>query len=132
MAQPIVYFEIVGADAALLRSYYSELLGWRFETDTPPRGFDYALVRANDAGVRGAIGAAPRGTGGYVTFYVAVTDVETTLARAQSLGGKRIFGPDRVSDTFELGMFKDPEGHVVGVLADYDGSRSPAPAPPAS
>jgi uncharacterized protein len=125
MAQSIIYFEIVGADAALLRSYYAELLGWRFDTDAPPRGFDYALVRASDAGIRGAVGAAPPGTGGYVTFYVGVADVETTLARAQGLGGKRIFGPDRVSDTFELGMFKDPEGHVVGVLADYDGAARP-------
>jgi hypothetical protein len=30
-----------------------------------------------------------------------------------------------VSDTFELGMFKDPEGHVVGVLADHDGAGRP-------
>jgi uncharacterized protein len=118
IAQPIVYFEIVGDDAALLRSYYSELLGWRFDNDGPPRGFEYASVRADDAGVGGSIGAAAPGTDGYLTFYVGVTDVETTLARAQSLGGKRIFGPDRVSDTLELGMFKDPEGHVVGLVAN--------------
>jgi hypothetical protein len=31
----------------------------------------------------------------------------------------------QVSDTFELGMFKDPEGHVVGVLADHDGAGRP-------
>jgi uncharacterized protein len=122
MAQPIIYFEIVGDDAALLRSYYSELLGWQFDADVQPRGFDYASVRADDAGVGGGIGAAAPGTTGYLTFYVGVTDVETTLARAESLGGKRIFGPDRVSDTLELGMFKDPEGHVVGLLANRDGT----------
>jgi uncharacterized protein len=119
MGQRILYFEIVGDDAALLRSYYSELLGWRFDKDVPPRGFDYASVRAEDAGIGGGIGAAPPGTGGYLIFYVEVDDVETTLIRAQSLGGKRIFGPDRVSDALELGMFKDPEGHVVGLLADH-------------
>jgi uncharacterized protein len=128
MVQPIVYFEIVGDDAALLRSYYSELLGWRFDNDAPPRGFDYASIRADDAGVGGGIGAAAPGTDGYLTFYVGVTDVETTLARAQRLGGKRIFGPDRVSDTLELGMFKDPEGHVVGLLANHDGAARGARA----
>jgi predicted enzyme related to lactoylglutathione lyase len=118
MTQPIIYFEIVGDDAALLRSYYSKLFGWRFDTDAPPRGFEYASVRADGVGVGGAIGAAPPGTGGYVTFYVEVNDVEATLARAEHLGGKRIFGPDSVSDTLELGMFKDPEGHLVGLRAD--------------
>lgn len=131
MTQPIVYFEIVGDDAALLRSYYSELLGWRFDTDVPARGFDYAAVRADGPGVEGSIGAAPPGTGGYVTFYVGVSDVETTLARAQALGGKRIFGPDRVTDSLELGMFKDPEGHVVGVLAKHDGAAGQRAAPAA-
>jgi uncharacterized protein len=116
MTQRIVYFEIVGGDAALLRSYYSELLGWRFQNDVPPRGFDYALVPESDAGVRVGIGAAAPGTEGYVTFYVGVVDVETTLDRAQGLGGRRIFGPDRVSDSLELGMLRDPEGHVVGLL----------------
>jgi uncharacterized protein len=121
LGRPIVYFEIVGEDAALLQRYYSELLGWRFDSDVPSRGFAYASV-ADGAGLDGAIGAAPPGTSGYVTFYVRVTDVEATLARAHALGGKRIFGPDTVSDTLELGMFKDPEDHVVGVLANRHGA----------
>jgi uncharacterized protein len=125
MPQPIIYFEIVGKDAALLRRYYSELLGWQFDADVQPRGFDYASVRAHDAGVGGGIGAAAPGTSGYLTFYVGVTDVENTLARAEGLGGKRIFGPDRVSETLELGMFKDPEGHVVGLLAHHDSTARP-------
>jgi hypothetical protein len=33
------------------------------------------------------------------------------------LGGTRIYGPDRVNNTVEIGMFTDPKGHVVGVLA---------------
>jgi uncharacterized protein len=118
MAQPIVYFEIVGADAELLQTYYGELFGWKFKRDAPPRGFDYASVRADEAGVSGAIGAAPPGTSGYLTFYVSVSDVATTLTRAQAIGGKRIFGPDNLSETLEIGIFTDPEGHMVGVVAN--------------
>jgi uncharacterized protein len=117
MAQPIIYFEIVGDNAALLRRYYTELFGWEFDHDNPPRGFDYAAVSADGIGISGAIGAAPPGTGGYLTFYVEVPDVDAALAHAQQLGGTRIYGPDRVSDMLEIGMFTDPEGHVVGVLA---------------
>jgi uncharacterized protein len=93
MARPIVYFEIVGVDAELLQAYYGELFGWQFKRDGLSRGFDYASIRADEAGVSGAVGAAPPGTSGYLTFYVSVTDVATTLTRAQTLGGKRIFGP---------------------------------------
>jgi predicted enzyme related to lactoylglutathione lyase len=117
MAQPIVYFEIVGDDAELLRRYYAALFEWEFEGDKAPRGFDYAAVRAHGVGVDGAVGAALGGIGGYLTFYVAVQDVEATLERAQRLGGARIYGPDRVNDALEIGMFIDPEGHLVGVLA---------------
>lgn len=127
MGRPIIYFEIVGEDAALLQKYYSDLLGWRFDTNVRPRGFAYASVRADGPGVEGAIGASPPGTSGYVTFYVRVSDVEAMLARAQALGGKRIFGPDTVSETLELGMFKDPENHVVGVLASRHGAAGSGP-----
>jgi predicted enzyme related to lactoylglutathione lyase len=113
--QTIVYFEIIGADSERLRSYYSELFDWRFDVATTPRGFDYASVRDDDVGIGGAVGAAPPGTSGYVTFYVAVADVEATLARAQVLGGTRIFGPDRLTDTLQIGMLTDPEGHMIGV-----------------
>jgi hypothetical protein len=49
-------------------------------------------------------------------FYVEVPDVEAALARAEDLGGTRIFGPDKVPGTdVELGQFADPEGHMIGV-----------------
>ena len=123
VAQPIIYFEIVGDDADLLRNYYSELFDWRFDTNLLPRGFDSASVCADGPGIGGAIGRAPPGTGGYLTFYVAVEDVEATLSQAEGLGGMRIFGPDRVSDTFEIGLFTDPEGHMIGILARHDATH---------
>lgn len=38
------------------------------------------------------------------------------LAKAEALGGKRLMGPESVGggDTI-IGMFADPEGHVLGV-----------------
>jgi len=116
LAQPIVYFEIVGRDADSLRSYYADLFGWRFDGAGAPRAFERAAV-TDDAGIAAAIGSAPSGTDGYLTFYVAVADVEATLTRAEELGGVRLYGPDRVSDTLELGILADPEGHLIGVLA---------------
>ncbi len=64
----------------------------------------------------GGIGAAPEGYPGHVTFYVAVPDVEAALAKAESLGGSRMMGPDKVMEGVEIGLFNDPEGHLVGVV----------------
>ncbi len=61
-------------------------------------------------------GAAPEGYPGHVTFYVEVPDVEAALAKAESLGGTRMMGPDKVMDQLEIGLFNDPEGHLVGVV----------------
>jgi predicted enzyme related to lactoylglutathione lyase len=119
VGQPVVHFEVVGKDGAKLREYYSELFDWKIDADNP---MNYGMVsregnQAPDgAGIGGGIGAGPDGYEGHVTFYVAVPDVEAALVKAESLGGTRIMGPEKVMDTIELGHFKDPEGHLIGVV----------------
>ena len=73
-------------------------------------------TRADGAGIGGGVGAGPEGYAGHVTFYVEVPDVEAALAKAESLGGTRIMGPDTIMDQIELGQFADPEGHMIGVV----------------
>ncbi len=43
-------------------------------------------------------------------------DVEAALAQAESLGGSRMMGPEEIMGRMILGMFKDPEGHVIGLI----------------
>ncbi len=38
------------------------------------------------------------------------------LAKAEQLGGTRMMGPEKIMDMVELGHFKDPEGHLIGVV----------------
>lgn len=120
MGQPVVHFEIIGKDAKALHRYYSELFGWRIEADNP---MDYGIVardentNADGVGIGGGVGRGPEGHEGHVTFYVEVPDVEAALARAESLGGSRMMGPHEVADQVEIGLFTDPEGHVVGVIS---------------
>jgi predicted enzyme related to lactoylglutathione lyase len=119
MGQPVVHFEIMGKDGEKLRSYYSELFGWEIDADNP---MNYGIVQrdgntgADGVGIGGGVGAAPEGYDGHVTFYIEVPDVEAALAQAESLGGKRMMGPDKVPNGPEIGLFNDPEGHVVGVV----------------
>lgn len=126
MANPVIHFEVIGKDGDKLKSYYSELFGWEINSDNP---MNYGTIgdgqgRGPDGeGIGGGIAGAPEGYDGHVTFYVSVPDVEAALAKAESLGGERVFGPDKVMDMMILGQFKDPEGHVIGVInTNPDGS----------
>jgi predicted enzyme related to lactoylglutathione lyase len=116
MGQAVVHFEVVGKDGAKLQSYYAEMFGWRMNADNP---MNYALVEAEDGsqgkGVPGGIGQGPEGYDGHVTFYVEVPDVEAALAKAESLGGTRVMGPETIMGEITLGQFKDPEGNLIGL-----------------
>jgi predicted enzyme related to lactoylglutathione lyase len=68
-------------------------------------------------GIGGGVAQGPDGYDGHVTFYVAVPDIEAALVKAESLGGTRVFGPERImDDAMELGQFTDPEGHLIGLV----------------
>jgi predicted enzyme related to lactoylglutathione lyase len=120
MGQPVVHFEIIGRDPEKLHSYYSELFGWEIDANNP---MNYGIVQrdgnvsAEGVGIGGGIGGpGPEGYEGHVTFYIEVPDVEAALAKAESLGGSRVMGPEKVMEEIEIGLFTDPEGHVVGVV----------------
>ena len=120
MGQPVVHFEVIGKDGEKLQRYYSDLFGWEVDSDNP---MGYGLVQregntnAEGVGIGGGVGGGPEGYDGHVTFYVEVPDVEAALAKAESLGGARIMGPDEVPGMeLVLGHLSDPEGHVIGVV----------------
>jgi uncharacterized protein len=119
MGRPVVHFEVIGKDAGKLQGYYGELFGWEMDANNP---MSYGIVQreqnTNDEGIGigGGVGAGPGGYEGHVTFYVEVPDVEEALAKAESLGGTRVMGPEKIMEGIELGQFTDPEGHLVGLV----------------
>jgi uncharacterized protein len=115
MKHPVVHFEIVGKDAETLFDFYSGLFEWNIQDAGMPGG-SYGLIPAEEGQIGGGIGATGQAQG-HVTFYVAVDDVEAALAKAESLGGTRIMGPERPAPDTVIGLFADPEGHLVGVVS---------------
>jgi predicted enzyme related to lactoylglutathione lyase len=121
MGQPVVHFEVVGKDGDKLRSYYSELFGWEFGDTMGPTNYAVTPREGNTGddgiGIGGGVGTGPEGYDGHVTFYVAVDDVEAALSKAESLGGTRMMGPDKIPEAdIEIALFTDPEGHVIGLV----------------
>ena len=119
MGYTVVHFEVIGKDGEKLRSYYSELFDWKIDADNE---MNYGVVSREEnlapdgTGIGGGIAQGPDGYEGHVMFYVGVPDVEAALAKAESLGGTRIMGPETIMGSMVLGHFTDPEGHLIGLV----------------
>src|SRR5437764_694253 len=124
MGNAVVHFEVMAQDRAKLAPFYTELFGWKVHTSNP---VGYGVIAREDnlnadgIGIGGGLMALPpemaADSNGHVTWYVEVPDVEATMARAATLGGQRLMGPDTVPGGGPtLGQILDPEGHLVGVV----------------
>jgi uncharacterized protein len=113
MANPVVWFEVVGQDREALKGFYGDLFDWKLDDlDQMP----YTVVDPDGGnGLRGGIGPDPAGGHGHVTFYVEVERLEDALGKAEQLGGRKIAGPIDIPDT-RIALFADPEGHTIGLI----------------
>jgi predicted enzyme related to lactoylglutathione lyase len=118
MGQPVVHFEVISNDPDGLRKFFGELFDWQFGDPIGPT--DYTMVERNTneegAGIAGGVGNVPEGYDGHVTFYVEVPDVGAALDKVEQLGGQKMMGPDSVPGGPTIGLFSDPQGHVIGVV----------------
>ena len=113
MAHPVMWFEVLGSDGGKLQKFYGDLFGWTF--DVIP-SINYGLAKTGaERGIAGGIGQTFPGTRSWVTFYTETPDVTASLAKAVDLGGK-VITPRTVLPDVTLGIFEDPEGHILGLV----------------
>jgi predicted enzyme related to lactoylglutathione lyase len=113
MGAPVVHFEIMGGDGDELEKFYSELLGWKINSNNPMK---YGIVdTGGPEGINGGVGPVNDG-GKRVSIYAQVNDLQATLDRVEKLGGKTILPPTEVPGGPKLAMFADPAGNVTGLL----------------
>jgi uncharacterized protein len=119
MGQPVVHFEIIGTDPERLRGYYGDLFGWEFDTGgavaaSVSEAGGYGFTQP-ESGIPGGVGGGA-GYERHTVFYIGVPDVEAVLRKAESLGGKRVMGPERPPGRdLVVAHFTDPEGNLVGL-----------------
>jgi len=112
MGFKVTWFEITGADGEALRSFYGELFDWTFQLFPE---MNYGTIEVEEGSLGGGVGQANDGPG-LLTFYVETPDVTASLVKAASLGGNVLMPETNVMEGVTIGLFSDPEGHVVGLL----------------
>jgi len=126
MGNAVVYFEVGGPEDEPLTDFYRELFGWGLQR--VGEGINYTLIDTNGGdGLNGGLGKS--GTGEpWSTFYVEVEDVQATLDKVASLGGKTVVPVTEIPGFGTFAMFDDPDGLLIGLVKARDPQEG-APGP---
>jgi predicted enzyme related to lactoylglutathione lyase/quinol monooxygenase YgiN len=116
---PAVMFEIIANDQPSLKSFYSKVFGWQYQTGAA--GFAYVHFPERTPPLLGGIGQADPSVPGFEpghSFYILVEDLENAIERAIAAGGSRHMDP-ATADGYHFAMIKDPEGNAVGLILPF-------------
>jgi uncharacterized protein len=112
MGTQVIHVEVVGKDGPKLQKFYSDVFGWKLDTNNPG---GYGMYR-QDNGLTGGFGASSDGGAGHVTFYVHTDNPQDVLDKATANGGRVLMPLTEVAPETTVALFADPEGHVVGIM----------------
>lgn len=109
MSDQVVWFEVMGQDAATLKAFYGGMFGWTLGFDNPMR---YSMIK-NDKDIGGGVGL--REGPGWSTFYLAVEDIRAQVKQAEALGGTVRAPVEAMPDGALIAVVSDPEGNAIGL-----------------
>lgn len=111
------YVELMAPDPAAAAAFYADVLGWSIEETEVP---EFGVYRSGKVGgdfVSGISGQMPE-LAGHPAFwgvYLAVDDVDATVAKVEAAGGKVDAGPIDVMDMGRMASIQDPTGARVNL-----------------
>ena len=111
VGNPVVHFEIGCRDRAKTEHFFGELFGWKIQGNGPASDID----TASEKGIAGHITSLGHEPQHYTIFYVEVDDVQASLDKATSLGGKTLVPPIKIP-TGTFAWFSDLDGNTIGLL----------------
>ncbi|SIO08635.1 VOC family protein [Vannielia litorea] len=113
--------ELMTHDAEAARAFYEATCGWRFEV-VPTSGGAYHVAHAHGGRVAGII-ALPESMAGVSPHwftYLAVDDVDATVAETGDLGGELLREPFDIPHAGRIAIVKDPSGATVGLMTPVE------------
>lgn len=117
-AGTISWVDISVPEAESLREFYSKVVGWKSQPIDVDDYQDYAMVPPDGsdavAGVCHAKGSNADLPPQWLV-YIAVDDLDASMARCTELGGKVIVGPKNIGPSFRFCVIQDPAGAVLAI-----------------
>ncbi|HEY7348253.1 MAG TPA: VOC family protein [Ktedonobacterales bacterium] len=115
---PIVHIEIPGTDTKAAAKFYEDAFGWNIQTDPSFEG--YPMFQA-EGGPGGGFVKPGEAMGvsykvGEVLIYIDTDDIEASLAKVQSLGGKVVLPKTDIPQVGWFAVFADPTGNKIGLF----------------
>jgi predicted enzyme related to lactoylglutathione lyase len=110
-----IWYELLTGDVAGAKRFYDAVIGWDIEAQSGMPGMDYRMIRRSDGGNAGgvmAIDKAMREHGARPVWlgYLAVADVDATVAAVHGDGGTVMMPPWEVPGVGRMAMVTDPQG----------------------
>lgn len=97
------------------KAFYGGLFGWSAQVAEDPAAGGYTTFLHNGEQVAGAMTTmSPEQPVAWST-YVAVSDADAAMTRAEGAGAKAIVSPMDIMDIGRMAMFADPTGAVLGL-----------------
>jgi predicted enzyme related to lactoylglutathione lyase len=109
---PIVYWEINAKDGPALAEFYRDVFEWESSVDdTGFYSFKSGSARGIDGGIFTGKGLLPT----HRALYIEVEDIKIVLERVARRGAEILLGPFESGNAI-LAFFRDPEGHMLGLI----------------
>jgi predicted enzyme related to lactoylglutathione lyase len=124
-----VWYELLTTDMAAARAFYAKVIGWEARDASAP-GMPYTLLNVGETAVGGLMtlpqearqtGAQPRWLG-----YVAVDDVDATVARLRQLGGAVHIPPTDMPGIGRFAVIADPQMATLALIKWSEPGQSTA------
>ena len=106
--------ELVTSDPAGAIKFYTTLFGWETEK-FPGTGNDYTLWKHDGQAFGGVMATPPNNAPTMWTNYVMVEDIDATVAKSTSLGGKTCMPPMDIPEVGRIAIIMDPQGATIGL-----------------
>lgn len=110
----ICWSELSTTDVEGCKNFYAEMFGWTYSG-----GKDYQEIHLNGGKQFGGImQKAPEleNVPSHWMSYVAVDDIDASIAKAAELGGKVIVPAMEIPGTGRFGVIADPTGAVIAMI----------------